>query len=43
MPLVCTGLTDSSFLMSRNAINLVLRGIWTVTLKKLECLKQANA
>ncbi len=41
VPLVRTGLGDSSLLMNRNAINLVLRGIRTVTLKKLECLKQA--
>ena len=43
MPLVRTGFADSSFLKNCNVINLVLQGNRTVTLKKLECLKQAYA
>ncbi len=41
--MVCTGFIDSYLLKNCDAINLVLQGIRTVTLKKLECLKQAYA
>ena len=40
---VRTGIIGFSFLTNHNAINLVFWGIRTVTLKKLECLKQAHA
>ena len=41
--LVRTDFIDSSLLMNYDVINLVSWGIRTVTLKKLECLKQAHA
>ena len=40
---VRTGQIDSYLLTNHDVINLVSRGIRTVTLKKLECLKQARA
>ena len=41
--LVCTGFIGSHLLKNHNVIYLMLWGIRTVTLKKLECLKQAYA
>ncbi len=40
---VRTGIIDFSLLKNLDVINLVSWGIRTVTLKKLECLKQAHA
>ncbi len=41
--LVRTGIIGFSFLTNHDVINLVLWEVRTVTLKKLECLKQALA
>ena len=40
---VRTGIVGFSLLTNHDVINLVSWGIRTVTLKKLECLKQARA
>ena len=40
---VRTGIIGFYLLKNRDVINLVLWGVRTVTLKKLECLKQALA